>query len=431
MKLLDKLGDPARYLRQLERLHIRVAGTRRLWQLNQDGVLLADLINDKRKLARLLARSVRDGSFRTTPARRYFARIDKDRELYRFSLFDVLLHGVAAEVLDEAIAARLSPRLYSFRAGRSSSQAVRDLALFTRQHRQARPDPRTRGLYVLRADVRRFCESVPLAEHAPIWPLLAEVLGEDPVIMRSLLRPTALDAENQPATPIVGLPFGSPIANVILNLYLSPIDETLAAVPGGFYARFGDDLVFAHDDAERTRWALDEVRRRVEERGLTLSPHKLRCLYFNGAGRASTDFVGTRTVQFLGCEVAFDGTIRLPRDKWRELLLELRARIRRTYGLARDASEDARIGVLCRVANEVLDPVSPLAQRHAPVLAHLVTDRAQLAELDHEVALALAETLTGVRGPRAFRRVSWRRLRASGLRSQVTLRNRGRDVSEG
>jgi hypothetical protein len=429
MKLLDKLGDAARYLRQLERLHIRVAGTRRLWDLQQDGVPFADLTSDKRKLAKLLARSVRDSSFRTTPAPRYRARLDKDRELYRFSLFDIIVHAVTAEVLDEAIAARLSPRLFSFRVGRSSWQAVRDLALFARRHRQARPDPRTRGLYVLRADVRRFCESVPLGEQAPLWPLLAEVLGEDAPLIRSLLRPIVLDAEGHPASPIVGLPFGSPITNVILNLYLSPIDDALGAVPGGFYARFGDDLVFAHDDPTRTREALVEVQRQVEQRGLTLSMHKLRCVYFNGAGRASIDFGGARTIQFLGCEVAFDGTIRLPRDKWRELLHELRARIRRTYALSRDAQEAARIAVLCRVVNEALDPLSPLAQRHAQILAQLVTDRHQLAELDHDVALTMAETVSGVRGPRAFRRVSWGSLRESGLQSQVKLRNRGRNVT--
>ncbi|HUS33114.1 MAG TPA: reverse transcriptase domain-containing protein [Kofleriaceae bacterium] len=426
MKLLDKLGEPSRYLRQLERLYARVAETRRVFELQQDGVPLSDLVNDKGKLAKLLARAVRDGSFRSTPAPRYFARLDKDRELVRFSLFDVLVHAVAAEILDEAIATRLSPRLFSFRAGRSSWQAVRDLALFTRRHRRARPDPRTRGFYVLRADVRRFCESVPLADHAPLWPLLAEVLGEDLPLMRSLLRPTVLDADEQPASPIVGLPFGSPITNVILNLYLSSIDETLAAVPGGFYARFGDDLIFAHDDAAKTTWALDEVRGRIEKLGLTLSPHKVRSLYFNGAGRSSTSFAGSKAIAFLGCEVTFDGTIRLPRDKWRELLLDVRARIRRTHAISRDAGEAARLDVLCRVVNEALDPLSPLAQRYAPLLAQLVTDRHQLAELDHHVALALAETLSGMRGPRAFRRVSWSRLRASGLQSRIAQRNSGR-----
>ena len=435
MTFSDELGDPTRYRRQLDRLHLRYADTRRLYEIAHDDVALADLVHDKARLAKLIARAVRDGSYHPTPARRYRAKVDKERELCRFALCDFVVHGVVAEVLDEAIAARLSPRLYSFRRGRSSWQALADFAAFVRRHRAERPDPRTRGLYVLRADVRRFCESVPLDAGAPLWRLLREALGlaaETPAwrLVEAVVRPELYDEPDAPLQQIVGMPFGSPVTNVVLNLYLGAVDAALDAVPGAFYARFGDDLVFAHAEAARVAAAYADVERLVRERGLSLSAHKVKRLFFNGAGRPSAewpDAVGAQELSLLGAEVRFDGTQALPRDKWRALVADVRRRVGRAAALARALPHDERAAALCHVANEALDPESPLAHPLAAIVALRVTSRAQLGELDRHVAVAVAEAVTGVRGARAFRRLPWRVLRERhGLRSVVAMRNRGR-----
>jgi hypothetical protein len=61
------------------------------------------------------------------------------------------------------------------------------------------------------------------------------------------------------------------------------------------------------------------------------------------------------------------------------------------------------------------------------MLGDLVSDRAQLAQLDYWLARSIAEAATGSRGVRAFRRMpyDWLR-REAGLRSRVVARNRGR-----
>ena len=435
MNVVEKLGDAARYERELERMHLRYAGTRRLYELVHDGASLADLVHDKRKVARLIARAVREGSYAMTPAVRYRAILDRERELCRFALCDFVVHAVVAEVLDEAIAARLSPRLYSFRRGRSNWQALRDFARFVRAHRRALRDPRARGLYVLRADVRRFCESMPLAGGSPLWPLLRQVLALDGgrgaaawALVESVVRPTLLDGDAAPSVPIVGMPFGSPVTNVVLNLYLGEIDAALDRVPGAFYARFGDDLIFAHVAPDEVRRAEAAVQERVAARGLSMSAHKLKRLYFNGAARPSAawpEAEGTARVTLLGAEVRFDGTLALPGDKWRALVRDVRARIAGAAALTRGAPRDDRAAALCAVANEALAEGSPMALPHADLMMHVVTSREQLAELDRHVALAVAEALTGRRGPRAFRDVSWAELRERhGLESLVARRNR-------
>lgn len=58
------------------------------------------------------------------------------------------------------------------------------------------------------------------------------------------------------------------------------------------------------------------------------------------------------------------------------------------------------------------------------MLRHVVTDRDQLAQLDHRIAQIVASAVTGRPGPRAFREVPYRTLREDwGLRSLVATRN--------
>jgi hypothetical protein len=225
----------------------------------------------------------------------------------------------------------------------------------------------------------------------------------------------------------VGLPMGSPAVTSLLNLYLRPIDAALDAL-GGFYARFGDVLLFADADPERVRAAMRAVDDGLLARGLVINADKRRIFFFNGAGRPSAawpEAIGAAEVRFLGSAVRFDGSTALPRDKWRDLLVELRRRLVRCRTLLGDAPLDERAQAMCAVVNETLDPRSELAHRHAPLLHSLVDDRRQLAELDYRAARLVAEMLTGERSVRALRRMPWRRMRELGLQSLVALRNDG------
>ncbi len=48
----------------------------------------------------------------------------------------------------------------------------------------------------------------------------------------------------------MGLPTGSPLCCPIFNLYLSDLDHLISAYEEGFYARYGDDLLFATPDLD-------------------------------------------------------------------------------------------------------------------------------------------------------------------------------------
>jgi hypothetical protein len=428
--LFGDLRQPGRYRERLRRLRARAKG--RDHALSREGVTLDGLYLDPRGAARSIAAEVAAGSYAVRPARIRRALLDKPRDLFVLDATDLVVHGAVSGVLTEAMEAHLSPCVHSYRGGRSPAGALRAFGAYLRAHRREVQEPRERGLYVLRADVKSYGETIPLGASSPLWDRLREVLG--PVdrdqalwaLLGSVIRPEVM-GEAGPWQPIVGIPTGSPVATALANLYLMPLDRSLEAVPGGFYARFGDDLLFAHPDPGVARQAVATTHQILTNLQLGLNPDKERFVFFNGAGRPSSHgaVTGTTAVRYVGARIGFDGTVGLSKDKAAHLLRDLRARLERTAGLLGDAPLEERARALCATANGALDPVSPLCSRYAPLVAHAVDDRRQLRQLDYWIARAVASALAGRGDVRAFRHVPYRSLRQRwGLGSLVVRANR-------
>ena len=91
--------------------------------------------------------------------------------------------------------------------------------------------------------------------------------------------------------------------------------------------------------------------------------------------------------------------------------------------LATELGQEQALQLLCASARESLEVRSALVLPLAAFALHAVDDRAQLRHLDYLVARQASEALSGRRGVRAFRSVSYRSLRRAGLPSLVASRN--------
>jgi hypothetical protein len=430
------LSDASRFERYLGGLLER-RGTGATFDVAGGERVSATLVRHRgRALARRLAAAVRAGRYQIAPFDVKTVRAQgKDREVHVLPLPDLVLHGVLAQALGEALEPLLSPRVYSYRRGRSNRQAVADFVAFVRSHRRARPDPRSRGLFVLRRDVRGYSDAIPVDARSPLWELLDRVLaapaarelGLVPGALLVTLRPVVRAADGALLSRVRGLPTGSPLVPPIDNLYLRSLDDRLARIPGAFYARYGDDFLFAHADAEVTRGAAAAIDEELARLGLETNERKALDLHYTGAARPSEAWPATSAVdhlEFLGLSIGFDGSVRLPPRTLGRLERELRDRLRELAQAHRGLPRDELGALVCHAANEALDPGRPVCLRHARRLRHQVTDRGQLAELDRRLELFIAALLTGRTGARAFREVPPALLRGRyGLRSLVASRN--------
>jgi hypothetical protein len=403
--------------------------------LQQQGVSFAAISLHRRRFARLLARTVRAGAYEFTPAGTRWIRVNnKARQIYVFCLTDLIVHGVVASALTDAMRPGLSDNVYSYLKGRSWWTGVSAFARYVRAHRRERPCPRTRGLFVLRRDIRKYTDSILVDDTSPLWPMLERLLGPADrwsaawPLLQGVIRPAVAADDGTLRRNVRGLPTGSPIGPPLFNLYLMSMDQELDAVGGAYYGRYSDDFLFAHPDAEVVRRTAGRIQELLAALGLCTSPEKESNLYFNGAGRASADWPtarGTTAVPFLGCSVGFDGTISLPRKKVRRLLRDLAGRTRRTRQALAGADSAAAARAVCATVNQALDPKQPLAHKTALLLRRVITDRRQLRQMDQHIAHLVARTLTGRAGPRALRGVVCGSLRQGGnLVSLYHARNR-------
>ena len=435
-----RLGDWRRYERQIDQLHSRYLYTSYLYSFEQDGVCLASVILDKARFAKLLARTVARGEYRFAPGRVRTIQVDgKERVVYSFRLTDLILHRVVAEIVEEAAAPHLSSCLYSYRPGVSWWQPIAGFAAYARRHRQERPDPRSRGLYVLRRDIQSYTDSIPVEPDSPLWPMLRRLLAADRrdgeispsdwQVIEEVVRPTVFVEPGRYFQMCRGVPTGQPISCVLFNYYLAAFDRELDSIPGAFYARYSDDLLFAHPDAEVVKEVATQIDVALAALRLQAHPDKGEELYLTAAGRHSADWPaakGSPHATFLGCRVSAQGAISLRQKKVRAFLAVVKQRARQTMAAMEGASPE-RIGrAVCSVVNQVIAPRNNVfEQRSATLLRRAVTDRQQLKQLDYLVALAVAATLSHRRGARAFRAVPYRKLRQEwALESLYHARNR-------
>jgi hypothetical protein len=433
--MLEAFSDAKLFAAAIAKVDLKLQKRHASEALIDGGPSVHALASDAPELAPRLASLVASGRYAFSDVTPVRARIEgRMRVLFRSPALDLIVLTALADQLSPLLEPVLSPRLFSYRKGYSPKQALFELADFVRKHCKERPDPRTRGVYVVRRDVKAYGDSVPAGPDAALWTILKRALvtagqqvsDAEWIFLKSAFRPGVREVSDLSVRADLGIPTGSPLQTLVANLYLGAVDKRHESTPGSFYARFGDDILFASPDADVAHAASIAIDAELAALGLALSSGKCSELYLTACGRpGDARFRPVSNLTYLGMRVDGRAQLGMSREKLARFLHNVDRRLSHVAALLATAPAELRARTLCTVSNAAWNCAEPTCERAAEALTGLVTDRAQLRDLDYQLALRVAQKCANKRGPRAFRVMPIRTLRRQhGLASLEYARNR-------
>lgn len=346
-----------------------------------------DLMMHRKSLLPLLLKEVKNKSFCFSPSKMVAVDSDKLREIQKFSVLDSFLLHHFAKSLEPIAESNYSDRLFSFRKGYSPFQCIQNLADYLKG-----------ASYPLQGyqwDLKNFGGSLL---HQEVLKQFEQIADPSEPLVR-LLQELLQEVESISSSQARGLPTGSYLQLIFENLYLSDLDAALSEL-NGFYARFGDDILFLSPCASELQKANSLATASFENLGLELNHNKTKRIVLAADGSPHLDYLGYR--------VDLAGRILLPRKKIRKIQKFIKNhlwRVRQNLPEV-EISPEEWVRLLIKSFNSLLGKNFEDSPLHTYL--HLGIDQKQIRELDSwiiQVILKLAYQS-------GFNRKSWKLYKA-------------------
>lgn len=241
---------------------------------------------------RWLSEKLRTGTFTPQPIRR--AHIPKlgtneTRPLGIPTVRDRVVQAAVVNVIEPIFERDFAEHSYGFRPGRGCKDALRRVSQLLKEG----------YVHVVDADLKGYFDSIP---HDRLMSRVKERIADGRVLrlIGDFLKADILD-EMKRWTPEQGAPQGAVLSPLLSNVYLDPLDHSMAR-HGIEMVRYADDFVILCKTAEDAARALELVKQWVAGNGLTLHPEKTR-------------IVDSRTQSFDFLGYTFQGQEHWPRKK--------------------------------------------------------------------------------------------------------------------
>lgn len=420
-----------------ELLYCKLVARRRQFRPDLTGVRPVQFYMHRHVYIKHLIDALAKQIYHPQPAGTREVYVKKWRRVYDISLTDRLLQEIWVDILNSSLETHLTHQCYAYRKGKFFFSAIRECAAFIRKHKK---DGHV-DLYILRSDIANYFDSIPVHAKSVLWPSLQNLISKsfaEPLpeyywqFLVALLRPVIV-VDDLLRQNIVGIPTGTPLSAPIANLYLHPLDEYLGSIPGGYYCRYGDDFVFIHPDPMVFLAVDDKISTILDALSLKRNLKKEQYVYLTVAGRpcklpmAKEKFQGAHFFPFLGFNIQATGVVSLRKSNYRFVMGQFRRLISAATVCLQGKSLGEKTYYLCKMLNEQL--TQPRTKVQADVLLNLkqCTDRKFLKQMDAELALAIAEAATQLKGKQAFEKISYHHIRHRfGLISLCQLKNQGK-----
>jgi len=192
---------------------------------------------------------------------------------------DRVVQTALRSVIEPIFEHGFSDNSYGFRPKRSTKDALRHVQRLLDEGRT----------WVVDVDITRYFDTIP---HQRLLSEVGKKIADGRVLklIERYLKQEVLEATPSYATDEdLGTPQGAVISPLLANIYLHPIDLTMAS-EGYDMVRYADDSVVLCNTREEAERAIDRLRELMEARGLTLHPEKTKLV--ETAQPGGFDFLG-------------------------------------------------------------------------------------------------------------------------------------------
>lgn len=221
-----------------------------------------------------------------------------------------------------------------------------------------------------------------------------------------------------------GIPFGTAIACVFANIYLTEIDHALSRIKGLRYFRYSDDIIFFSRDKQVSLLALEVFNCFLNGLKLSDKERQRKNIIFSNQKIPDEFFSFSNKFKHLGLEFHACGLVGLSRDKFRKICNIFKFALRRKKAKVKKVKDiEKKIAIVINVINQALDSGIRNIAIVDYYLKH-VSDQAQIKLLDRWLAEeALAVILGSGHKKGNFKKITFKTLRAKGLPSLAHRRS--------
>ncbi len=388
---------------------------RKALSVSTDGKTLYDFAAHGLRGLDSLHRSLERQDFRFRPAVALHHNFNgKQRTLYVSPWEERIVDLMLYRALNRRLHNWFSPNSYAYRdSGFTLDRCQSQIASVVRSS----PD----AVYLVKRDISDYFASV---NHDILLSQLAQLIDPDDYLFQLLAQRIRFRYQHEDELHVAesGIPFGSAIACLFANIYLTSMDRLIEMVPDVSYFRYADDILLLAPSRELALAARQTLESSLAELKLGMKASHSRDLALSSALQPQSDnltFTPAAEFRHLGLLFRADGTVALSRDKLRKIQNLFRfafRRGRRRWKKISDPQQQA--AALIALAGEAIDK----GLRNVAILDYYlkhVDDHEQLRLLDRWLAEEVLASVFGGHKKGHFRRISFARLRQMGLPSLV------------
>jgi RNA-directed DNA polymerase len=275
-----------------------------------DHVTVEQFAGDLDANLRRLTEGLRTGTYRPQAIRRHYIPkpgSQEKRPLGIPTVRDRVVQTALRMVLEPIFERDFAAQSYGFRPGRGCKDALRRVEELLQAGYH----------HVVDADLKSYFDTIPQDR---LLALVGDKVADGRILalVEAFLDQRVLDGARE-WTPEQGTPQGAVVSPLLSNIYLDPLDHSMAE-KGFEMVRYADDFVVLCRSRPDADAALAEVQCWTASAGLTLHPTKTRLV---DAREDGFDFLGYR----------FEAGTRRPRDKSLKKFKDtIRAKTRRSSG---------------------------------------------------------------------------------------------------